>query len=163
MTAQTVAQQRMLLVDDEPGILTEVSLLLTSSDIGEVATLSDSREVLPYLAANPVSVVLLDWIMPYLTGGEILQSLTADYPQTPVIVMTAMGDVETAVTSMKHGAFDFLTKPVDPNRLVATVKKALQVSELGNQNRILKVQKDARHLPVHRGDRLLQAAGPDHR
>jgi DNA-binding NtrC family response regulator len=138
MTAQTVAQQRMLLVDDEPGILTEVSLLLTSSDIGEVATLSDSREVLPYLAANPVSVVLLDWIMPYLTGGEILQSLTADYPQTPVIVMTAMGDVETAVTSMKHGAFDFLTKPVDPNRLVATVKKALQVSELGNQNRILK-------------------------
>jgi DNA-binding NtrC family response regulator len=76
--------------------------------------------------------------MPNVTGGELLQILTADYPQIPVIVMTAMGDVETAVNCMRAGAFDFLTKPVDPNRLVASVKKALQVRELGNQNRILK-------------------------
>jgi len=128
----------MLLVDDEPGILTEVSLLLASSDIPQMATLSDSRRVLQYVREHKVSAVILDWVMPNVTGGEILQCLTTDHPQIPVIVMTAMGDIDTAVACMQQGAFDFLTKPVDPNRLVASVKKALQVSELGRQNRILK-------------------------
>ena len=137
MTMQT-ATQLMLLVDDEPRILTEVSLLLASSGFGQVTTLSDSRKVASHLTEHPVSAVILDWVMPYVTGGEILQKLTADHPEIPVIVMTAMGDVETAVTCMRQGAFDFLTKPVDPNRLIASVKKALQVSELGTQNRILK-------------------------
>jgi len=138
MTVEPVIQQQVLVVDDEPGILAKVSLLLASSDIPRVATLSDSRLALPYLREEQVSVVVVDWVMPEVTGGELLQRITADYPQIPVIVMTAMGDVETAVNCMRAGAFDFLTKPVDPNRLVASVRKALQVSELGNQNRILR-------------------------
>lgn len=132
------AKQHVVVVDDEPGILQEVSLLLSSSDVPEVVTFSDSRQVLPYLAENLVRTVIVDWVMPNLTGGELLQKLTTEYPQVPVIVMTAMGDVETAVGCMKQGAFDFLTKPVDPNRLVSSVRKALQVADLGNQNRILK-------------------------
>ena len=138
MTVQATTQQHILLVDDEPGILAEVSLLLTLNGMHEVGTLSDSRQVLSYLAEHPVSVVLLDWVMPNVTGGELLQVMSADYPQLPVIVMTAMGDVETAVKCMQQGAFDFLTKPVDPNRLVASVKKAQQVADLGQQNKILK-------------------------
>ncbi|HBG04195.1 MAG: two-component system response regulator [Geobacteraceae bacterium GWC2_58_44] len=138
MTVQPATQQHILLIDDEPGILTEVSLLLTLSGMPQVATLSDSRQVIPYLSEHPVSVVILDWVMPHVTGGELLQKLTADFPQLPVMVMTAMGDVETAVKCMRQGAFDFLTKPVDPNRLVASVQKALQVSDLGQQNKILK-------------------------
>ena len=130
MTEQSVTQQQVLVVDDEPGILAKVSLLLASSDISHVVTLSDSRRVLPYLRENQVSAVVVDWVMPEVTGGELLQRITADYPQIPVIVMTAMGDVETAVSCMRAGAFDFLTKPVDPNRLVASVRKALQVSQL---------------------------------
>ncbi|GFO61439.1 sigma-54-dependent Fis family transcriptional regulator [Geomonas silvestris] len=137
MTVQ-LEQQQVLVVDDEPGILAKVSLLLASSDIQQVITLSDSREVLPYLRENPVAVVVVDWVMPHVTGGELLQRITTDYPQIPVLVMTAMGDVDTAVSCMKEGAFDFLTKPVDPNRLVASIRKALQVSDLGNQNRLLK-------------------------
>lgn len=138
MTSQLQTQQQILLVDDEQGILTEVSLLLTLSSLPKVATLSDSRQVMPYLIQNRVKVMILDWIMPHITGGELLQHLTAEYPHLPVIVMTAMGDVETAVKCMQQGAFDFLTKPVDPNRLVASVKKALQVSDLGQENKILK-------------------------
>ncbi len=138
MTLQALKQQQMLLVDDEPGILAEVALLLASNDISQVAMLSDSRQVASYVDQHPVSAVILDWVMPEVTGGEILQNLTADHPDIPVIVMTAMGDVETAVACMQQGAFDFLTKPVDPNRLVASVRKALQVSELGQQNRLLK-------------------------
>ncbi|WP_162843116.1 sigma-54-dependent transcriptional regulator [Geoanaerobacter pelophilus] len=131
-------QQHMLLVDDEPGILTEVSLLLASSDVQQVATLSDSRKVVGYVKEHKVSSVILDWVMPHVSGAEILHALTSEHPEIPVIVMTAMGDVETAVACMQQGAFDFLTKPVDPNRLVASVKKALQVSELGRQNLMLK-------------------------
>lgn len=138
MSVTAVAQQQMLVVDDEQGILTEVSLLLAASDIPEVATISDSREVLPFLRERQVNAVILDWIMPNVSGAEILQKLTVEYPEIPVIVMTAMGDVDTAVACMRQGAFDFLTKPVDPNRLVASVKKAMQVSELGQQNRMLK-------------------------
>lgn len=138
MTVRPAIQQHMLLVDDEPGILNEVALLLASSDIQQVATLSDSRCVMGYLREHKVSSVILDWVMPHVSGAEILQSIAAEYPQIPVIVMTAMGDVETAVDCMRQGAFDFLTKPVDPNRLVASVRKALQVSELGQQNRKLK-------------------------
>jgi DNA-binding NtrC family response regulator len=137
MTVQQ-EQQRVLVVDDEPGILAKVSLLLASSDIQQVVTLADSREVIPFLRENQTAVVVVDWVMPNVTGGELLQRITADYPQVPVIVMTAMGDVDTAVNCMKAGAFDFLTKPVDPNRLIASIRKALQVSDLGNQNRILK-------------------------
>ena len=138
MTVKSATEQHMLLVDDEPGILTEVSLLLASSDIQQVATLSDSREVVRYVREHKVSSVILDWVMPNVTGAQILQSLTAEHPEIPVIVMTAMGDVETAVDCMRQGAFDFLTKPVDPNRLVASAKKALHVSELGRQNRKLR-------------------------
>lgn len=138
MTVQSMTQQQVLVVDDEPSILNEVSLLLSSSDIPQVATISDSRLVLSYLRENQVGAVIVDWVMPDVTGGELLQKLTADHPQIPVIVMTAMGDVETAVNCMRAGAFDFLTKPVDPNRLVASVRKALQVRDLDNQNRILK-------------------------
>lgn len=130
--------QKVLVVDDELGILQEVSLLLTSSDIAGVVTIADSREVLPFIQENPVSLVLLDWVMPNVTGKDLLVRLTTDHPQVPVIVMTAMGDIDTAVGCMKQGAFDFLAKPVDPNRLVSTVQKALRVSDLGNQNRILK-------------------------
>ncbi|MCM0081706.1 sigma-54 dependent transcriptional regulator [Geomonas sp. Red32] len=138
MTEQSVNQKHMLVVDDEPTILTEVSLLLASSDIQNVTTISDSTSVVPFMREHQVSAVILDWMMPRMSGSEVLATLAADYPEVPVIVMTAMGDVETAVGCMKQGAFDFLTKPVDPNRLVATVKKALQVSDLGNQNKILK-------------------------
>jgi DNA-binding NtrC family response regulator len=138
MTVQTVTQKQMLVVDDEESILTEVSLLLASNDIQHVTTISDSREVLPFIRDHQVSAIILDWMMPNVSGAEILQQIAADCPEIPVVIMTAMGDVETAVTCMKQGAFDFLTKPVDPNRLVATVKKALQVADLGNQNKILK-------------------------
>ncbi|HJV66579.1 MAG TPA: sigma-54 dependent transcriptional regulator [Geomonas sp.] len=138
MIVQSVNEKQMLVVDDEPSILTEVSLLLASSDIQNVTTLSDSTKVMDFIRQHQVSAVMLDWMMPKMSGAEVLQSITADYPEIPVIVMTAMGDVETAVACMKQGAFDFLAKPVDPNRLVASVRKALQVSDLGNQNRILK-------------------------
>src|SRR6266702_574067 len=111
-------ENSVLVVDDERGIVEEISLILRASAVQSVSTIEESREVLPYLRDNRVSVVILDWLMPRLTGAELLPRLVNEFPNIPVIVLTAMGDVETAVMCLKSGAFDFLTKPVDPNRLL---------------------------------------------
>jgi DNA-binding NtrC family response regulator len=123
--AQTSKQ--ILLVDDEETILGTFKLNLEISGITEVLTLSDSREVLPLLANLPVAVMVLDLSMPYLSGMELLASATRDYPQIPTIVVTANDEIETVVGCMKLGAFDYLVKPVSSERLVATVKKALEL------------------------------------
>jgi DNA-binding NtrC family response regulator len=114
--AQTVVSQLpVLLVDDEPQILRSVSLSLRASGIGQVITLEDIRGVLPLLSEQDVGVVVLDLTMPYLSGQTLLEHLTADYPDIPVIVMTATNDLDTAVQCMKAGAIDYLVKPVETN------------------------------------------------
>jgi two-component system nitrogen regulation response regulator GlnG len=129
--AQTVVSQLpVLLVDDEPQILRSVSVSLRASGISQVITLEDIRAVLPLLNEQDVGVVVLDLTMPYLSGQALLEHLTADYPDIPVIVMTATNDLDTAVQCMKAGAIDYLVKPVETNRLVASVRRALEVRAL---------------------------------
>ena len=123
--AQT--RKRVLLVDDEEQIVATGKLNLEISGIREVLTLSDSREVLPLLASAPVSVIVLDLSMPHVSGLELLEAVARDYAHIPVIVMTANDETETVVSCMKLGAFDYLVKPVSSARLVATVKKALEL------------------------------------
>jgi two-component system, NtrC family, nitrogen regulation response regulator GlnG len=129
--AQTVVSQLpVLLVDDEPQILRSVSVSLRASGISQVITLEDIRAVVPLLNEQDVGVVVLDLTMPYLPGQTLLEHLTADYPDIPVIVMTATNDLDTAVQCMKAGAIDYLVKPVETNRLVASVRRALEVRAL---------------------------------
>jgi two-component system, NtrC family, nitrogen regulation response regulator GlnG len=98
--------------------------------IAQVITLEDIRAVLPLLGEQDVAVVVLDLTMPYLSGQTLLEHLTTDYPDFPVIVMTATNDLETAVQCMQAGAIDYLVKPVETNRLVASVRRALEVRAL---------------------------------
>jgi two-component system, NtrC family, response regulator HydG len=138
MKAKTDCQNPVLLVDDEEHLLSTSRLKLQGSGITEVLTLSDSREVLPLLAAQPVSVMVLDLTMPHMSGMEILSKATHDYPQIPVIVMTANDEISTVVECMKLGAFDYLAKPVGSGRLVASVKKALEHCALSGEVSSLK-------------------------
>src|SRR5687768_12557047 len=129
--AQTdVSQLPVLLVDDEPQILRSASVLLRSSGIAHIVTLEDIRAVSPLLVEQDVGVMVLDLTMPYLSGQVLLEHMTADYPDIPVIVMTATNDLETAVQCMQAGAIDYLVKPVEANRLVASVRRALEVRAL---------------------------------
>lgn len=116
----------VLLVDDEINLLKASQLLLTSKGFANVMTLSDSREVMPFLESREVAVMVLDLYMPNLSGLELLPRLVSEYPGMPVIVMTAIDETETAVNCMKKGAFDFLVKPVETERLVATISRALE-------------------------------------
>lgn len=128
----------ILLVDDEPAILKATALMLKGHGHDSVLTAQDSREVMSILAAQPVSVVVLDLYMPQISGQELLPQIIAAYPHISVIVMTALDETQSAVECMRAGAFDYLVKPVESARLVATVSKALEVSALSSEMSSLK-------------------------
>lgn len=128
----------VLVVDDEPHILKTSQLTLNSYGIDAVAVINDSREVLPFLSTQATAAIVLDLHMPHMSGLELLPKLVRDFPQTPVIIMSAIDDLETAVNCMKAGAFDYLVKPVDSERLAASVRKALEIGDLSNELSSLK-------------------------
>jgi len=130
----------VLLVDDEDHILFSSSTLLRRAAIGNVKALSDSREVLPFLAGKPVATIVLDLFMPHLSGKDLLVDICRDFPQIPVIVMTAAHDLETAIECMKLGAFDYLLKPVENARFISSVTKAVEIFTLKNQMALLEQQ-----------------------
>jgi DNA-binding NtrC family response regulator len=114
----------ILLVDDETQLLKVSKLSLMSNGFKDVITVNDSREVLQLLAAQQIGLIVLDLFMPHVSGLDLLPELVRNYPQVPVIVMTAMDETETAVKCMKTGAFDYLVKPVETERLLTTIQKA---------------------------------------
>jgi DNA-binding NtrC family response regulator len=120
----------ILLVDDEPEILNLTKMALGCEGIQNVLTLQDSRQLLPLLKEKKVSVIVLDLMMPYLSGMELLPTLVSDFPEIPVLIMTASDDLETAIECLKTGAFDYLLKPVEPNRLTSAIDKALKMKHL---------------------------------
>ena len=128
----------ILLVDDEEQILFSSELLLKSNGYTGVITLNDGARVLPTLETESVSLIVLDLCMPGISGQEILRQVNYGYPQIPVIVMTAIYELETAVACMKSGAFDYLTKPVRREEFLACIRRALQVSTLQSENSSLK-------------------------
>ncbi|MBF0270857.1 MAG: sigma-54-dependent Fis family transcriptional regulator [Magnetococcales bacterium] len=128
----------IVLVDDDPSILISASFVLRGAGVGRIVTLEDSRALLPLMERQEVCAVVLDLVMPHLSGDVLLPRLVQRHPETPVIVMTATDEVSTAVGCMKDGAFDFLVKPVEENRFVACVRKALEWRGLRRQVGALK-------------------------
>ena len=128
----------ILLVDDEEQFLFSASRALKAEGINHVVQCQDSREVMPTLSKGDFSVVVLDLMMPNLSGLDLLPLILADFPDLPVTVVTGVKEVETAVDCLKTGAFDYLVKPVDSTRLAATVRRGVEISDLRRQNRQLK-------------------------
>ncbi len=130
--------RKILLVDDEPQILKTTMLSLQSSGLQGVMTLSDSTQVLELLTLEPIAVIVLDLRMPQVSGLELLPKIVAEYPDIPVILVTANDEIDTVVEAMKMGAFDYLVKPVDPSRMVASVRKALEMRNMAKELSSLK-------------------------
>ncbi|NVN92135.1 MAG: sigma-54-dependent Fis family transcriptional regulator [Desulfuromonadales bacterium] len=124
---------KVLLVDDEQSILLASGTLLRSAGVRDVLTIDDSRKVLPLLETEQVDVVILDLFMPHISGKELLGEISREYPQIPILVMTAADELETAVECMKAGAFDYLVKPVERSRFVSSVTKAIDMCRLKKQ------------------------------
>lgn len=133
-----LAPLRILLVDDEEQILFASSLLLKAGGFGDAVTLSDGSKVLELLERQEISLIVLDLCMPGVSGQELLKEINYRFPQTMVIVMTAVSEVSTAVQCMKSGAFDYLTKPVQKDEFLACIRRALEVCALKQENLSLK-------------------------
>jgi two-component system response regulator HydG len=128
----------VLLVDDETDILYVSKMLLKREGLENVHTMDDSREVLRYLDDNEVAVIVLDLYMPHMSGIELLGKITYDFPHIPVIVMTAVNELDMAVECMKRGAFDYLVKPVEKDRFVISIKRAFEIRSLHGEVSSLK-------------------------
>jgi len=123
----------VLLVADEQELLLSSESVLRFAGIREIRAVDDSRQVLPILEKSEICVIVIDLILPYVSGRELLTAICRDYPHIPVIVMTATDEVDTVVECMRAGAFDFLVKPVADSRLISSVRKALEICSLKNQ------------------------------
>ncbi len=128
----------ILLVDDEKHFLLSAELTLTSNRINNIETCNDSSLVMDKLSEKEYSLVVLDINMPNISGLDLLPAIVHKYPEIPVIVITAVNDVESAVYCMKEGAFDYIVKPVNNTRLVTSIKRGLELSEIKNENELLK-------------------------
>lgn len=128
----------VVIVDDEEPILTSVRGVLEFAGINNVVCINDSRAVTEELSHHETAVVLLDLTMPHLSGQELLPRINNDFPGIPVLIVTGNSEVSTAVECMKEGAFDYLVKPVESSKLIATVRRAIQLLELQIENRTLR-------------------------
>lgn len=128
----------VMLVDDEPNILQSFKMILHANGISSIICCEDSRQVVPLLSENKVSLILLDLSMPHVTGKELLQIISNQYPDIPVIIVTGVNELQTAVDCMQAGAYDYIVKPPDEERLISSVRRAIETSQLRQENQALK-------------------------
>ena len=126
------------MVDDEENFLLTAGVAFKGAGIDPVWTISDSRQVMAFLKENTPGVVVLDLTMPHITGWELLPMITEAHPGIPIIMLTAHDDLTMAVQCMKEGAKDYLVKPVEENRLISSIKSAIEIVQLRQEMHSLK-------------------------
>ncbi len=119
-----------MIVDDEESILLAIDTTLRMAGMNNTITCGDSRRVLELISDRRIELMLLDLNMPHVTGERLLDAINQDYPDIPVIIVTGAVDVETAVRCIKAGAFDYVVKPVEDEKLLAAVNRAISFQDL---------------------------------
>jgi two-component system NtrC family response regulator len=114
-----------------------------------VKAVANGREALQRLEENFFDIALIDYKMPELDGLQTLQEIRKLYPDLPVVMMTAYGTVETAVASMKEGALDYLTKPIDLDELLLMLQRVIERTILISENKELKAKLQERYTFTH--------------
>src|SRR5690606_954712 len=135
----TCRMPTILVVDDEPSIRRTLREILEYEGF-TVEEAVDGDEALEKMAANHYDVVMLDVKMPKRDGMEVLEVARDEMPEVPIIMISGHGTIETAVEATKLGAFDFLEKPPDLNRLLVTVRNALDRGELRSEEHTSELQ-----------------------
>ena len=116
----------VLVVDDDEGLLLSIKATLVSSGLSEPALVSDSRRVLDLVRKYDFQLILLDLMMPHLTGMEVLRRIKNESPDVECVIVSAIDDVASAVQAMSLGASDYLVKPLNSDKLVALVHRTLE-------------------------------------
>ena len=140
MARQIQAKRPVLIVDDDRAILLNIRMALESGAVGNLTTCDDSREVMTILGRQEIDLLLLDLNMPHVSGKDLLPEIREQYPDLPVIIVTGSTEVGLAVDCMKLGVFDYLVKPIEKSKLLATVGRALEIRELRRENTSLRTR-----------------------
>ncbi len=128
---------KILIVDDEKSIRKTMREILEYESY-QVDEAENGMDGLNKLRDEPYDIVLLDIKMPKMDGMEVLEEAQKIVPDTPVIMISGHGTVESAVEAVKKGAFDFISKPPDLNRLLITIRNAMDKSSLVTETKVLK-------------------------
>ena len=130
---------KILIIEDEEPIRRVLVRILNEEDSNfEIHEASDGKKGLESISKENFDLVLCDIKMPKIDGIELLQRTRKKNSSLPFIMLTGHGNIETAVESMKLGAYDFISKPPDLNRLITSVRNALEKKELVTENKILR-------------------------
>ena len=130
---------KILIIEDEAAIRRVLTKILTEeSDTYQVEDAEDGVIGLEKIKNNDYDLVLCDIKMPKMDGVEVLEAVKKIKPEIPMVMISGHGDMETAINTMRLGAFDYISKPPDLNRLLNTVRNALDKKQLVVENKILK-------------------------
>ena len=127
---------KILIIDDEKNIREGLATALEMDGYNTVVA-ENGEKGLECVNKGDIDLVITDLRMPGISGEEVLQKITSEIPGLPVIVLTGHGSIDSAVSAMHSGAYDFLTKPLNLEHLSLVVKRALKNRELQIQNKQL--------------------------
>jgi len=130
----------ILIIDDERDMLQLLKRSLEPDLKCRIATARSGKEALQLISEQAFDLVLADIKMPEMNGLELLELIKRDHPNMTVVMMTAFGDVETAVEAIRNGAYDFISKPFDHETLLVRLEKALERSSLIQENYRLQME-----------------------
>lgn len=134
----------ILIVDDEKNILKVVSMTLKS--LYDVDTARSAEEAIEKFNQNTYELVITDLKLPGKTGIDLLEYIKSRDSGMPVIMITAFGTIENAINAMKKGAFNYLTKPVNPVELLTVIREAIEKCELRKENISLKTELKQKYM-----------------
>lgn len=135
MSKRTYPDFKVLLVDDEESFLRSLTIALErSARITNLVREPDSRRVMEAMAADDIGLVLLDLTMPHISGEQLLPMILEEHPDTAVIVVTGINQLDTAVHCMRLGAYDYCVKTDEVSRIIGSVRRAVETVELRRVN-----------------------------
>jgi two-component system, NtrC family, response regulator PilR len=134
----------LLVVDDEE-VLQDVLTGLLRREGYETRSARSGEEALTLLAKEEVELILLDLMLPGMSGQEVLKQVRTDYPDIVVVVITAYSSIEGAIGAMRDGAFHYIPKPFKNEEVLLTVRKGLEQHRLTAENKALRAQLRERH------------------
>jgi DNA-binding NtrC family response regulator len=140
----------LCIVDDEPTITEGIKLALETDY--RIVDFSDAETAIPAIKREPPDLILLDIGLPGMNGVEALNEIKADFPDLPVIMITAYEDIKTVISAMKLGAYDYIVKPIHMDGLEITIKNALDTIKLRKEVQRLQAKYLQENLPCFIGE-----------
>lgn len=148
---------KILVIEDEAAIRRVlVKILSEENEAYKVDEAEDGLLGIEKIKNEDFDLVLCDIKMPKMDGVEVLEAVKKIKPETPIVMISGHGDLDTAVNTMRLGAFDYISKPPDLNRLLNTVRNALDRKELVVENKILKKKVSKKYEMIGESDAISQ-------